>query len=141
MQKKNLEKLSHEYDSYIKTVLKNYKRDYIRKNGSKWENECYLDDLSFSRRENLMRSEDKSDDEGIYVVDGKVFTEKMIRKAVNLLPEKKSVVITLHYYDDISDTRIAEMLGITRKGVSRRRREALEMLKKRFEGVEDVTEE
>lgn len=141
MQKKNLEKLSHEYDSYIKTVLKNYKRDHIRKNGSKWENECYLDDLSFSRRENLMRSEDKPDDEGIYVVDGKVFTEKMIRKAVNLLPEKKSVVITLHYYDDISDTRIAEMLGITRKGVSRRRREALEMLKKRFEGVEDVTEE
>ena len=141
MQKKNLEKLSHEYDSYIKTVLKNYKRDHIRKNGSKWENECYLDDLSFSRRENLMRSEDKPNDEGIYVVDGKVFTEKMIRKAVNLLPEKKSVVITLHYYDDFSDTRIAEMLGITRKGVSRRRREALEMLKKRFEGAEDVGEE
>ena len=140
MQKKNLEKLSHEYDSYIKTVLKNYKRDHIRKNGSKWENECYLDDLSFSRRENLMRSEDEPDDESVYVVDGKVFTEKMIRKAVNLLPEKKSVVITLHYYDDFSDTRIAEMLGITRKGVSRRRREALEMLKKRFEGVEDVTE-
>ena len=56
--RQNPEKLSHEYDSYIKTVLKNFKKDHIRRNRNKWENESYLEDLSFSARENLMKTKD-----------------------------------------------------------------------------------
>ena len=55
--KQDLERISHRFDSYIKKVLKNYRTDYIRKNIDRWENECFLEELEFSRRENLMKTE------------------------------------------------------------------------------------
>ncbi len=137
----NLERISHRYDAYIKKALKNYRTSYIRKNRDKWENEFLLDDLSFSKRENLARFEDRASHESIYLVDGRFFTEEMVKRAVDLLPEKKSVVITLRYYDEMSDSEIAETLGISRKGVNKRRKEALILLKELLEGLADGKEE
>ena len=133
----NLERISHQYDTYIKKVLKNCRTDYIRKNRERWQNEFLLDDVSFSRRENLARVDDKADHDIIYLINGRSFTQGMIRKAVDLLPEKKSVVITLRYYDEMSDSEIAEVLGISRKGVNKRRKDALELLKKLLEDLAD----
>ena len=139
--RQNPEKLSHEYDSYIKTVLKNYKRDHIRKNRNKWENESYLENLSFSTRENLMKTNDEVDDDTVFLINDKAYSREKIRSAVDLLPGKKSIVIILHFYDELSETKIAEMLGITRKGVSKRKKEALELLKELLEDDDDVHEE
>ena len=137
----NLERISHRYDAYIKKALKNYRTSYIRKNRDRWENEFLLDDLSFSKRENLVRFEDRTSHESIYLVDGRFFTEEMVKRAVDLLPEKKSVVVTLRYYDEMSDSEIAESLGISRKGVNKRRKEALKLLKELLEGLADEKEE
>ena len=139
--RQNPEKLSHEYDSYIKTVLKNYKRDHIRKNRNKWENESYLENLSFSTRENLMKTNDEVDDDTVFLINDKAYSREKIRSAVDLLPGKKSIVIILHFYDELSETKIAEMLGITRKGVSKRKKEALELLKELLEDDDNVHEE
>ena len=68
-------------------------------------------------------------------------TADELHQLISELPDGYRTVINLFVFEDYSHREIAEMLGITRKGVSRRRREALEMLKKRFEEVEDVTEE
>ena len=134
--KQNLEKLSHEYDSYIKTVLKNFRKDHIRKNRSKWENECYLEDLSFSTRENLMKTENEHDEETIIMIDDRAYTKKMVKNAVDLLPSKKSIVINLYFYDELSEKKIADMLGLSIMGVSKRKKEALKLLKELLEDAD-----
>ena len=135
--KQDLERISHRFDSYIKKVLKNYRTDYIRKNIDRWENECFLEELEFSRRENLMKTENRANDNSIHLVGNRIITDQMIHEKIDLLPEKKSIVITLHYFDEVSDENIAELLGITRKGVNKRRKAALNLLKEFLENHND----
>lgn len=135
--KQDLERISHRFDSYIKKVLKNYRTDYIRKNIDRWENECFLEELEFSRRENLMKTENRANDNSIHLVGNRIITDEMIHEKIDLLPEKKSIVITLHYFDEVSDENIAELLGITRKGVNKRRKAALNLLKEFLENHND----
>lgn len=135
--KQDLERISHRFDSYIKKVLKNYRTDYIRKNIDRWENECFLEELEFSRRENLMRTENRANDNSIHLVGNRIITDEMIREKIDLLPKKKSIVITLHYFDEVSDENIAELLGITRRGVNKRRKAALNLLKEFLENHND----
>ena len=85
--------------------------------------------------------EEKSEDSGIHMIDGKIITDEMIHRVVGSLPEKKSVVITLHYFDEVSDEDIAQILGITRKGVNARRKAALKLLRQLLEDPEDEKEE
>lgn len=139
--KKDLERISKMFDSYIKKILKNYRTDYIRKNRGRWDNECFIEDLAFSKREGLLKMEEKSEDSGIHMIDGKIITDEMIHRVVGSLPEKKSVVITLHYFDEVSDEDIAQILGITRKGVNARRKAALKLLRQLLEDPEDEKEE
>ncbi len=135
--KQDLERISHRFDSYIKKVLKNYRTDYIRKNIDRWENECFLEELEFSRRENLMKTENRANDNSIHLVGNRIITDEMIHEKIDLLPEKNSIVITLHYFDEVSDENIAELLGITRKGVNKRRKAALNLLKEFLENHND----
>ena len=135
--KQDLERISHRFDSYIKKVLKNYRTDYIRKNIDRWENECFLEELEFSRRENLMKTENRANDNSIHLVGNRIITDEMIHEKIDLLPEKKSIVITLHYFDEVSDENIAELLGITRRGVNKRRKAALNLLKEFLENHND----
>ena len=135
--KQDLERISHRFDSYIKKVLKNYRTDYIRKNIDRWENECFLEELEFSRRENLMKTENRTNDNSIHLVGNRIITDEMIHEKIDLLPEKKSIVITLHYFDEVSDENIAKLLGITRKGVNKRRKAALNLLKEFLENHND----
>ena len=135
--KQDLERISHRFDSYIKKVLKNYRTDYIRKNIDRWENECFLEELEFSRRENLMKTENRANDNSIHLVGNRIITDEMIHEKIDLLPKKKSIVITLHYFDEVSDENIAELLGITRRGVNKRRKAALNLLKEFLENHND----
>lgn len=139
--RQNLEKLSHEYDSYIKTVLKNFRKDHIRKNKRKWENECYLEDLSFSTRESLMKTENEQDEEAIFMIDDRAYTKKMVKDAISLLPSKKYIVIIHYFYDELSEKKIAKELGISIMGVSKRIKEALKLLKKLLEDTDYEPEE
>jgi len=138
--KKDLERISQMFDSYIKRVLKNYRMDYIRRNRKKWENESFLEDLSFEKRENLMKTVGEIDTKDVYLIDGKAYSDEMIHEKVNSLPEKNAVVVTLHYFDEVSDERIAEILGISRRGVNKRRRTGLKLLREMFEETDDEEE-
>ena len=138
--KKDLERISQMFDSYIKRVLKNYRTDYIRRNRKKWENESFLEDLPFEKRENLMKTVSEIDAKDIYLINGKTYSDEMIHKMVNSLPDKNSVVINLHYFDEVSDEKIAEILGLSRKGVNKRRRTGLKLLSEMFEETGDEKE-
>lgn len=127
-EKQNLERISHQYDSYIKRTIRNCKYDYIRKNKERWENETYLEDLPFGKKEVLLKDDSYSNDEVAYLVNDRIVTNEKIHKAIDLLPGKKSIVINLHYFGHYSDKKIAEMLGITQEGVSKRKRTALKLL-------------
>lgn len=135
--KKDLERISQMFDSYIKKVLKNYRTDYIRRNMKKWENESFLEDLSFEKRENLIKTVSEIDTANIYLIGDKAYSDEMIHEKVNSLPEMNSIVVTLHYFDELSDEKIAEILGISRKGVNKRRRTGLRLLREMFEETDD----
>ena len=84
-----------------------------------------------------MKTENRTNDNSIHLVGNRIITDEMIHEKIDLLPEKKSIVITLHYFDEVSDENIAELLGITRKGVNKRRKAALNLLKEFLENHND----
>ena len=84
-----------------------------------------------------MKDKPVSDNGTIYVVNGRLFTKEMIHKAMDLLPAKKSIVIKLHYFDDLNENMIAEQLGLSQEGVSKRIRTALKLLVEILEGIND----
>ena len=140
-EKQDFDRISHRYDAYIKTVLKNFRTDYIRKNRDRWENECFIEDLPFSRKESLMGRKGDSDGEAFLRVNDRNYTKERIEEAIRLLPRKCSVVITLHYYRDLSDSKIGKMLGLAQKGGNYRRNEALKLLREMLEEPDDEKEE
>ena len=60
----------------------------------------------------------------------------MVKNAVDLLPSKKSIVINLYFYDELSEKKIADMLGLSIMGVSKRKKEALKLLKELLEDAD-----
>lgn len=53
---------------------------------------------------------------------------------INVLEEKYSVVLSLHYYDQLSVREISKILGIKQNTVLTRLRRGRQLLKKEFEG-------
>jgi RNA polymerase sigma-B factor len=57
----------------------------------------------------------------------------VIERAMRSLKEDLRVVVRMTYYDDLSQTEIAERLGISQMQVSRRLRKALDLLSKNLQ--------
>ena len=55
--------------------------------------------------------------------------EEIVGEAINLLPEKQRLVITLYYYEELTMKEIGKVLGITESRVSQIRTEAMLHLK------------
>lgn len=65
-------------------------------------------------------------------VEDKLMVEKL-RKVLPLLSKEEQLLVQRHYYDDIPETRLAEIYGITQQAISKRIIKLKEKLKKFLE--------
>jgi len=62
-------------------------------------------------------------------------TSKLLAEAIEMLPEKERLVITLYYYEDLLLRDIAELLGVTESRVSQIHSKALTKLRAKMQKV------
>lgn len=60
--------------------------------------------------------------------------EGEISEALKKLPETKRNVLLLFYFEEFSDSEIAELMDVTRNGIFKRRQSALKQIKKILQG-------
>lgn len=71
---------------------------------------------------------DKIADDNYYNMAGFQEDKILISEAINSLDEKLRQVVKMNYFDDMSQTQIAQQLGISQMQVSRRLKKALACL-------------
>jgi RNA polymerase sigma factor for flagellar operon FliA len=59
--------------------------------------------------------------------------QKMIAECIDKMPEKERLVITLFYYEGLSQTEIAEVLNLTKGRISQLHSKAVLRMRKMFE--------
>ncbi|MDK7859241.1 RNA polymerase sigma factor, partial [Klebsiella pneumoniae] len=93
-------------------------------------------EVSFSDTDNYLVNSFSTVD--MYVTDFQLFTlyglrinveSDLLSEALRHLPEKKRNIILLHYFMDMSDVEIAELLNLNRSTVYRHRISGLAMIK------------
>ena len=107
------------------------------------ERNKYLAALDRKKRLLSIEAFDTEDDNGIdYIADEdedveKQVTDKLMAEklhfALSLLPEDEYLLIYRHYFNDIPETELADIYGITQQGISKRIKKIREKLKNLIE--------
>lgn len=124
------------FNGFCKKVLKNEAIDAIRENRTRSKREVTFSDLS-PQEENQLYTCDQyfvnDEAEKSFFVAGKEITAKQFADALHSLPEEKRQAVLLHYFFDMTDVEIAEMMKIPRSPVQFRRTSSFELLKRFLE--------
>lgn len=137
-----METIQHQYDTLIKKNLKGEARSYLRSLSKKAVQEICFSDM-IENDFNGMYTEDTYDFEYyIFHVSGFDIAVKdiLLGEALEILAQPKRDIILLFYFLDMSDEEISTLLNVVRSTVFRKRKAALDMIKKYMEGktVEDI---
>ena len=71
---------------------------------------------------------------------GDVENEEVVRRLIDTLPEREQEIVRLRFYDDLSQSDIAERVGVSQMHVSRLLRKAFAMLRDEYVGDDEVGE-
>lgn len=112
---------------WLLTIAKNTSLDMLRKKRRTISlDQNGVDDPDSA--DNSGQVEDK-DEVDLFEAFEKAENENRVKEAVKVLSEKERIIITLHYYDELSFELIGELLGESSSTVRSRHRRALGKLK------------
>ncbi|MDB2129376.1 RNA polymerase sigma factor [Enterocloster clostridioformis] len=120
------------FESCLKKVVRHVVKDYQQELKRRKEKEVSFCELPEIVVENLAVWDDYETDYTIFNVYGndiRVYDDELA-EALKKLPERKRNNVLMYYFLELSDTKIADILNITRSGAFRSRYHALEALKK-----------
>lgn len=120
------------FESCLKKVVRHVVKDYQKKLKRRQKEETLFCELPEIVVENLAVWDDYDTDYTIFNVCGndiRVYDDELA-EALKKLPERKRNNVLMYYFLELSDTKIADILNITRSGAFRSRYHALEALKK-----------
>ena len=121
--------LSKNEKAFLKTVIKNAKIDYIRKNKYIFNEETIEDKVLYSNEsveDNIISKNDKKIQ--VYELE-KIFTGKNMSKIARALTYIDKLVLYLYYIEEKTDKQIAEMLSMDRSAINKRRLRTLKKMK------------
>lgn len=121
--------LSKNEKAFLKTVIKNAKIDYIRKNKYIFNEETIEDKVLYSNEsveDNIISKNDKKIQ--VYELE-KIFTGKNMSKIARALTYIDKLVLYLYYIEGKTDKQIAEMLSMDRSAINKRRLRTLKKMK------------
>ena len=117
----------------LKTIIKNARADYFR-NNKHFFNEETIEDKVICSKENFEDDIVKKNDkiEGAEVFE-KIFTDiDMSNYAKKVLTYNEKLVLFLYFVEGKTDEAIAEMFGLYRTTITRRRNKAIDKLKEKY---------
>ena len=125
------ERIQRQFNSYCKKAIINRARDLKRNNAERYSREYHIEDLPINEKERIeFRNLPGEEGPEIYLVDGMVFTKDDLQEAIDSLPEKSINIIQLHYYGNLTDSEIGELLNVPRRTAAYRRNRALTEIRK-----------
>ena len=134
-------KIERQFESFCKTVIRNLSIDLKRKNAERFKCEYHLDDLPIYEQEKIeFSSMPKNGESEIYFVDGMVFTKNELYRAIEMLPDNSINIIQLHYFGNLTDSEIGELLKLSRRTTTYRRNRALDLIRQYLEGLKNDRE-
>lgn len=71
---------------------------------------------------------------------GDVENEAVVERLISTLPEREQEIVRLRFYDELSQSEIAERVGVSQMHVSRLLRKSFEILRDEFVGDDDQFE-
>lgn len=117
------------FDSFSKTVSRNYYRDLLR--AEKRRNRNYQEEPVDYLLELLGHRDDYPSDSFVLYMDGHscVVESETLYKALKSLPEKQRSVLVFDFWYDLTDGEIAEKLEVTTRTVYNLRQRAYKAIK------------
>lgn len=130
------ETIENQFDYICKQAMEDERKDYFKYLSRLSEKEVSFSDVD-------KRVLNSFSDIDAYSTDFHLFTlndlkisvgSDLLNEALRELPENKRNIILLHYFLDMSDDEIAELLQVNRSTIYRNRISGLTALKKSMEG-------
>lgn len=135
----HMKTVRHQFDSYVKKVLREESRDYAKHIAWRSEHEVSLSELSEAQIDQAYMLDDYPSDYTYFDVQGysvAIFDDRLA-KALNELSDEKRDILLLSYFLDMTDKEIADKMNMVRCTVQRKRVRSLKEMKKRMEVQED----
>ncbi|WP_269411390.1 RNA polymerase sigma factor [Lentibacillus daqui] len=131
--------IRRQFDSFCKTVLRNAARDIYREINRQNKTLIILSALSQDKLNQLSMYETYETDVHYFFLNGYAVKVKdfLIANAIQSLPERNQLIVLCFFFLEMSDTEIANELGIARATVYYHKKKALEKIKNYLKEHED----
>jgi len=113
---KTKKRIEHKFDTYLKKVARNAKKDFLKLQSSRYENEISLDSFPYES-EQFSVTDEYFADENLFVVEGLEIPtgSESMTNFVSILSEKQRNIILLYYVAEFTEEDIAQKLSISRR--------------------------
>ena len=120
------------FDSFCKTVIRNYSRTLVRRKNNRPEN---LDEPIEVLLELWGTHDEYPSLSNTFVVDGETYSieSDTLYKALVSLPEQQRTVLLMDFWNDMTDIEIANKLEVTPRTVYNLRKRAFREIKRFYE--------
>lgn len=124
------------FDSYCKTVLRNENWAHSRNQNAQRKRQISLDDLSSAELSHLYTVDHYPCESTVFSAHGyQLHIESdSVAEAFAVLPELEQSILILRFAQEMTDTEISELMGMSRSAVQRHRTKALQQLREALEG-------
>jgi len=124
------------FDSYCKTVLRNENWAHSRNQNAQRKRQISLDDLSSAELSHLYTVDHYPCESTVFSTHGyQLHIESdSVAEAFAVLPELEQSILILRFAQEMTDTEIGELMGMSRSAIQRHRTKALQQLREALEG-------
>lgn len=123
--------IENQFDYLCKKVIKNERADYLKHVSFLSTHEVTFSEMDSQTFQEIAVSDSKPSDYDTFSVKGFIINVKneVLGEALKKLSTKQREILLLHYFLDMSDQEIGEVLDLHRSNVYRNRKEALKVIK------------
>jgi RNA polymerase sigma factor (sigma-70 family) len=123
--------IENQFDYLCKQVIKNERTNYLKHLTYRSTNEVTFSELDNQTIQNIAVSDSKPSDCDTFSVKGFLINVKseLLGEALKKVSNKQREILLLHYFLEMSDQEIGELLELHRSNVYRNRKKALKALK------------
>lgn len=129
----------HQFDSFVRKVLREEARNYIKHIARRSDHEVSLSELSEEQMTQLYVLDEYPSEQFHFQVQGigVMVKDEKLADALTALSDEKRDIVLLAYFLDMTDQEIADRLSIVRRTVQYKRTSSLKEMKERLEVNED----
>lgn len=127
--------IENQFDFICKRAMLDERKDYLKSLSRQSKREILFSEMNEYLVSQFSVTDNYPSDFHTFMLNGATIgvESDLLSEALQSLPDKKREIILLHYFMDMSDSEIAEMLKLNRSTVYRNRTGALALIKRFME--------